>query len=204
MKTKIEQLKDKIKTIQLNEASGHDWWHTLRVYNNAIAITNNTEIEFNKDIIEISAILHDVADHKFGYSDDDRKKIITDIFEELQLNFDILDAVVTIVNNISYSKNQELKSIEGKIVQDADRLDAIGFIGIARTFTYGGYVNRAIYIPQNEKEENEQDTLDHFEQKLFKLHSKMNTEMAKDIAINRTDKMRIFVEGFYNEWNGLE
>lgn len=203
MSTEINQLMERIKAMQIKEGSGHDWWHTLRVYNNAKLILKTINSQCNAQIVEIAAILHDVADHKFGYTDADRTRIVADLFAEFNLNFELLDAVTTIVNDISFSKNRELFTLEGKIVQDADRLDAIGSIGIARAFTYGGYNKRAIHIPINERQDNDSDTLDHFEEKLFKVAERMNTEVGKEIARKRTVRMQEFIDNFHDEWDGL-
>lgn len=198
----IERLKIIVKT-NLQKETSHDWWHVLRVYNNAISIAEKEE---GADIfkVKIAALLHDIADHKFGYTDNDRAIIITDILQELSINKDIIEQVIYIANNLSFrgGKNtHQIQTIEGKIVQDADRLDAIGAIGIARTFAYGSFVNRPFYIPDNQNP-TEIDTISHFYEKLLLLKDRMNTKTGKEKAIKRHETMELYLKNFYDEWNG--
>lgn len=193
------------------EGSGHDWWHIVRVYNNALDIAKQTE---NVDcfVVQLGALLHDIADHKFGYSDEDRRKIISDFLKTLKVQDEIIEEVVYIANNISFkggTNKHELATIESKIVQDGDRLDAIGAIGIGRAFSYGGYAKRTMYNP-NLREENEKeireccdsDTISHFYEKLLLLKDLMNTEIGYKKAQRRHEIMEEFLNNFYAEWNG--
>lgn len=198
----IERLKITVKS-NLQKETSHDWWHVLRVYNNAISIAEKEE---GADIfkVKIAALLHDIADHKFGYTDEDRAIIISDILQELGINKDIIEQVIYIANNLSFrgGKNtHQIQTIEGQIVQDADRLDAIGAIGIARTFAYGSFVNRPFYLPDNE-DSNEIDTISHFYEKLLLLKDRMNTKTGKEKAIKRHETMELYLKNFYDEWNG--
>lgn len=198
----IERLKITVKS-NLQKETSHDWWHVLRVYNNAISIAEKEE---GADIfkVKIAALLHDIADHKFGYTDEDRAIIISDILQELGINKDIIEQVIYIANNLSFrgGKNtHQIQTIEGQIVQDADRLDAIGAIGIARTFAYGSFVNRPFYLPNNE-DSNEIDTISHFYEKLLLLKDRMNTKTGKEKAIKRHETMELYLKNFYDEWNG--
>jgi uncharacterized protein len=195
-----------------NESSGHDFWHTLRVYNNAIAISENEKC--NKFIVKLAALLHDVDDQKVfggisGQFDNAKRFMIESNVEE-----NIIDIVCGIINKMSFvgDKIKIIDSIEGKIVQDADRLDALGAIGIARSFTFGGAKNRPIYIPnvvpRNKITEKEyvanigDSTINHFYEKLLKLKELMYTETAKSIADIRTEYMKNFLKQFYAEWDG--
>ncbi len=181
------------------EGSGHDWWHVKRVYENSIEIAKK-EKEVDFFILALAALLHDIADHKFGYTDIDRENIITDFLKNEGVIDKDIKKIVYIVNNISFKSGKnthKIESIEGKIVQDADRLDAIGAIGIGRAFTYGGYKNRLMYDPDSE---DGLDTISHFYDKLLLLKDKMNTESGKEMAESRHKFMEYFLEEFYKEW----
>lgn len=206
----IEKTKEFVKEKLEGEGSGHDWWHIVRVFNNAMDIAKKEKplYEGNIDIfvVELGALLHDIADHKFGHTDADRKEIITNFLLELGVQDEIIDHVVYIANNISFKggKNKhKMETIEGEIVQDADRLDAIGAIGIGRTFAYGGYKKRVMYDPDcNLDIKDKGDTISHFYEKLLLLKEKMNTKTGYKKAQNRHRVMEEFLENFHSEWNG--
>ncbi|MCK5779654.1 MAG: HD domain-containing protein [Psychrilyobacter sp.] len=210
----IEKTKEYVKNKLEGEGSGHDWWHIVRSYNNAVDIAKKENITLKKEdkksvdmfIVELGALLHDIADHKFGYSDDDRKSIITDFLEGLGVEVEVIDHVVYIANNISFKggKNKhKMETIEGMIVQDADRLDAVGAIGIGRTFAYGGYKKRVMYDPDDHREIDEkEDTVNHFYEKLLLLKDRMNTQSGYEKALSRHRYMEEFLEQFYGEWDG--
>ena len=184
------------------EGSGHDWWHIVRVYNNAIDIAHK---EGNANLFEIKliALLHDVADHKFGYTDEDRRKIITNILENEDVDRGVIESVVYACNNMSYksgTNTHKLETVESRIVQDADRLDAIGAIGIARTFAFGGHKGREIYNPENEKEH----TVYHFYEKLLLLKDLMNTDSGREKAKQRHEFLELYLQEFYDEWDGIK
>lgn len=207
----IEETKSYVKSKLEGEGSGHDWWHIVRVYNNALDIAKS-ESNVNIFIVKLGALLHDIADHKFGYSDVDRANIISNFLNQYEVPQQYIDDVIYIANFISFkggTNNHIMKSIEGKIVQDADRLDAVGAIGIARTFTYGGYSGRQMYNPDlkdiDDEKENAHintDTISHFYEKLLLLKDKMNTETGKRKAEIRHKTMEEYLDMFYKEWNG--
>ncbi|MDD3383708.1 MAG: HD domain-containing protein [Bacilli bacterium] len=194
----IEKAKIYVKNILGNDASGHDYNHILRVYNMALHL--NLKYQANWYIISLGALLHDIDDYKISNSKipDERTR---KFFEDNSLEEETRDRVIDIINTISYSKQirgVKVTSLEGKIVQDADRLDALGAIGIARTFAFGGSKNRLLY------DENDygSSSLAHFYDKLFKLADLMNTAEAKKIAKKRTKFMRKYVDNFKKEWEG--
>lgn len=199
----IVQIMGEVKDRLEKDSSGHDWYHTLRVYKNSLKIAEY-EIEKgrgkNIDIVllKISALLHDVADHKFGYTDRDRDEIIERILKKHGFSEGFIEETQKIIGSIPFSKGGIPEREEGKIVQDADRVDALGAIGIARTFAYGGYKGRAMYLPENS---DGSDSLYHFYEKLFLLKDLCNTEGGKALAGERDCFMREFVEQFLKEWN---
>lgn len=196
----MEEVKERLA----KDSSGHDWYHTLRVYKNSIKIAefeiqNHKKNDIDMFLLKISALLHDVADHKFGYTDDDRDMIIEKILKKFEFPEGFIRETQKIIGSIPFSKGGIPEREEGKIVQDADRLDALGAIGIARTFAYGGHKGRAIYIPENS---DGSDSLYHFYEKLFLLKNLLNTEGGKKMAEERDIFMREYVEQFLKEWNG--
>ena len=196
------------------DSSGHDWWHIFRVWTLAkkIAVEEKAQLE----TVELGALLHDIADWKFHGGDD---SIGPTMAQEFLSNNDVdpqvIESVVDIVSTISYKGAgvaTPMKTLEGKIVQDADRLDAIGALGIARTFAYGGYKNRLIYHPDEKPvlhqsytdyKKNEGHTINHFYEKLLLLRERMNTKTGKQIADGRHQFMQKFLEQFYREWDGI-
>ena len=182
----------KIKELFANDCSGHDFWHSLRVLNNAEKIAKTEKC--NEYIVMIAALLHDTDDRKIFETKDyeNARRIMSDC----HLTEDTIDHVIDIIREISFKGTESIspKSIEGKIVQDADRLDAMGAIGIARAFSYGGNHNRAIHIPDcqpntnmdgTEYRNNEGTTINHFYEKLLLIKDMMNTDCAKTIAQKR-------------------
>lgn len=201
-------LKQKISELFANDCSGHDYWHSLRVLNIAEKIARTEKC--NEYIVMIAALLHDTDDIKLFETDDyeNARRIMSDC----QLTEDTIDNVINIIREISFKGTETTspKSIEGKIVQDADRLDAMGAIGIARAFAYGGNHNRAIHIPDcqpntnmNEAEyrNNKGTTINHFYEKLLLMKDMMNTDCAKTIAKKRDEYMHEFLKEFYDEWS---
>ena len=192
---------------------GHDWFHIERVYKNAllIAASENCDLE----IVQLGALLHDIADSKFHDGDETiGPKTARTFLESENVAPTTIDHVIAIIENISFKGGRverKFSSIELDIVQDADRLDAIGAIGIARTFNYGGFKNRALYHPEiapnlsmtkEEYKNNEAPTINHFYEKLLLLKDKMNTPTGKQIAQARHRYMEDFLEQFYAEWEG--
>jgi uncharacterized protein len=200
----------------LHEAEGaHDWWHIYRVWKNTQLILKTENA--NSLICELAALLHDIADHKFHKGDETLgPKIAKEFLTSLNLENHIIVSVVKIIENISFLggyKKSDYSSPELAVVQDADRLDAIGAIGIARTFAYGGYKNREIYNPeikpnlQISKEEYKNSTaptINHFYEKLLLLKDNMNTKTGKRLADGRHQFMELFLSRFYNEWEAEE
>lgn len=193
--------------------SGHDWWHIQRVWNNALQIIKTETAE--QLIVELAALLHDIADSKFHNGDEEiGPKIAGDFLSSQQLPQDLILNVQQIIRNMSFKVslgNKEFHSRELDIVQDADRLDAIGAIGIARAFTYGGFKNRELYNPgilpslnmsKEEYKNSTAPTINHFYEKLLLLKDKMNTETGKRIAAERHIFMEQYLAQFYKEWNG--
>jgi uncharacterized protein len=196
-----------------NAEGGHDWFHIERVYKNALLISKN-EI-CNSGIVQLGALLHDIADSKFHDGDENvGPRIAREFLESENVDEEIITHVVNIIENISYKGGnfeKKFSSIELDVVQDADRLDAIGAIGIARTFNYGGFKNRALYDPniapnssmtKEEYKKNDSPTLNHFYEKLLLLKDKMNTQTGKQIAQERHRYMEGFLAQFYAEWEG--
>jgi uncharacterized protein len=196
-----------------NAESGHDWFHIERVYKNALLIAQDEECDLQ--IIQLGALLHDIADSKFNDGDENvGPKVAREFLESQKVAEEIIMEVILIIKNISFKGGnfeKNFNSIELQIVQDADRLDAIGAIGIARTFNYGGFKNRQIYNPEilpnlkmtaAEYKNSEAPTINHFYEKLLLLKDKMNTQTGKKIAQERHHFMEIFLEQFYGEWNG--
>lgn len=202
-----------VKETLAQAEGGHDWFHIERVYKNAllIAASENCDLE----IVQLSALLHDIADSKFHDGDETiGPKTARTFLESENVVQTTIDHVIAIIENISFKGGKvarKFSSIELDIVQDADRLDAIGAIGIARTFNYGGFKNRALYNPEiapnlsmtkEEYKKNEAPTINHFYEKLLLLKDKMNTETGKQIAQDRHRYMEDFLEQFYAEWEG--
>jgi len=193
--------------------AGHDWWHINRVWNNAKLIGQTEKGDML--VVELAALLHDIADSKFHNGDEEvGPRMAGDFLKALNLDTTIIEHVQQIIRHMSFKAGfgaQVFNSPEMEVVQDADRLDAIGAIGIARAFTYGGYKNREMYnpdIPANlnmSKEEYKNTsapTINHFYEKLLLLKDKMNTAAGKHIARQRHDFMLLYLEQFYGEWNG--
>lgn len=186
-----------------NESTGHDYYHTIRVKN--IALEINKKEHADEFVIIVTALLHDVFDHKFYNGNNSISQEINKLLKKLKIldfiSADDLDNILNCCENIGYTANKNEKkkiSKEGMIVQDADRLDAIGAIGIARTFAYGGKIGNLIYDPENTKINT---TINHFYDKLLKLKDLMNTEQGKKMAIERHEFMENFLNEFYKEWN---
>jgi uncharacterized protein len=196
-----------------NAEGGHDWFHIERVYKNALLISESEKVE--KTIVSLGALLHDIADSKFHNGDETvGPKKARKFLKSQNISEETIDHVVKIIENVSFkggNKNQEFHSKELEVVQDADRLDALGAIGIARTFNYGGFKNRKLYdpiIPPNlnmtpsEYKVSDAPTINHFYEKLLLLKDRMNTETGRKIAEERHGFMETFLKQFYAEWNG--
>ncbi len=196
-----------------NAEGGHDWFHIERVYKNALLISESEKVD--KTIISLGALLHDIADSKFHNGDETvGPKKARKFLKSQNISEETIDHVVKIIENVSFkggNKNQEFHSKELEVVQDADRLDALGAIGIARTFNYGGFKNRKLYDPEikpnlnmtpSEYKVSDAPTINHFYEKLLLLKDRMNTETGRKIAEERHVFMETFLKQFYAEWNG--
>ena len=196
-----------------NAEAGHDWFHVERVYKNASQILQDEKAD--EQVVILGALLHDIADSKFHNGDEDIGPEKARVFmDSIHINEDVKQHVVQIIRNISFKGGnfkREFSSKELDIVQDADRLDALGAIGIARAFHFGGYHNRVIFDPNiapkmnMSKEEYKKHigtTINHCDEKLLHLKDKMNTEKGKKIAAQRHDFMQQFLVQFYDEWDG--
>ena len=217
----INKTADFVQKTLKNAEGGHDWWHIYRVWQTAktIAQTPDTEgsvSDANLLVVELAALLHDIADAKFHNGDEEiGPKTARNFLNSLEIDAEIVEHVENIIRHISFKGGNFEKifhSLELAIVQDADRLDAIGAIGIARTFNYGGFKNRPLYDPsvkpdlQMSKEaykSNNAPTINHFYEKLLLLKDRMNTEAGKRMAAQRHQFMEDFLAQFYAEWEGV-
>ncbi len=208
----IQKTAEHIKQEFSGDSSGHDWWHIYRVWKNALAICEQEKAD--KFIVELAALLHDLDDWKFNESDDETPHRAKAWMQGCGLESPLIDRVCEIIMHISYKGAQvenKMRSLEGFIVQDADRLDAIGAIGIGRAFAYGGYKNRQMYDPDSppnlhvsfeEYKNSKSATINHFYEKLLLLKDRMNTDTAKKIAEKRHEGMLQFLDQFMREWEG--
>jgi uncharacterized protein len=203
----INFVKEKLKGAE----AGHDWFHIERVWKLSKKISEKEGGNFV--VIELSALLHDIADPKFHNGDETLAiKISSEFLKSIKVEEKIINQVLYIIENISFKNRKESHqnpSLELQIVQDADRLDAIGAIGIARTFNFGGFKNNLMYNPdiqpklnmsKEEYKKSNGTTINHFYEKLLLLKDLMNTETAKKIASERHDFMLKFLDEFYKEW----
>ena len=204
-----------VKKTLKNAEGGHDWFHIERVYKNTKLISNTENVD--NFIVILGALLHDIADAKF-YDGDETvgPKMSRNFLESQHVEELIIEHVVNIINHISYKNSlntsgKKWTSPELEVVQDADRLDAIGAVGIARCFNYGGFKNRPMYDPEikpnlnmskEEYKKSAAPTINHFYEKLLLLKDKMNTASGKKIAEQRHEYMKQYLEQFYAEWEG--
>jgi len=198
----------------MGEGSGHDWWHVYRVWKNAIHIGKQESVDIF--VVELAALLHDVADWKFHDGNDEiGPQVAKEWLESLGVPEDTVSHVCQIIKDISFKGAgvvTAMKTTEGMVVQDADRLDALGAIGIARTFAYGGSKNREMYNPDINPEmhasfeqykKSQGTSINHFYEKLLLLKELMNTATAKQIAEKRHAVMEDYLAQFYREWEGI-
>ena len=203
-----------VKATLAGAEAGHDWFHIERVYNNAKAI--HVAEAGDELTVLLAALLHDIADPKFNNGDEEiGPRMATEFLKSIDVAHETIDHVQQIIRNLSYKASLGTVTFQSKeldIVQDADRLDAIGAIGIARAFTYGGYKNRILYDPEiapklNQTKEEYKNTtaptINHFYEKLLLLKDLMKTPTGKEIANRRHDFMLSYLEQFYGEWKGL-
>lgn len=209
----ISNTEDFVKATLINAEGGHDWFHILRVWKNAKLISKDENVD--GFVVELGALLHDIADSKFHDGDETiGPKIAREFLESQLVDNSIIIHIENIISNISFKGGnfeQKFNSRELEVLQDADRLDAIGAVGIARTFNYGGFKNRLLYNPEispnlNQSKEayknSKAPTINHFYEKLLLLKDRMNTKTGKKIAEERHLYMEKFLQQFYKEWEG--
>ena len=202
-----------VKQELANAEGGHDWFHMERVYKNSLLISKTEEVD--SLTVALGALLHDIADSKFYKGDETvGPKKAREFLATQNVTEEVITHIIKIIENISFkggNKKQEFYSNELAVLQDADRLDAIGAIGIARCFNYGGFKNRKLYDPEitpnlnmtpTEYKSSTAPTINHFYEKLLLLKDKMNTKTGKNIAQNRHEYMEEFLKQFYREWDG--
>lgn len=209
----IEKTIEFVKNSLKNAEGGHDWFHIQRVLLNARHIAQGENADML--VVELGALLHDIADYKFHNGDESvGPKVAEDFLKAENVSEEVREHVKKIIQNISFkggNTEQKFSSKELDIVQDADRLDAIGAIGIARTFNYGGFKGRALYDPEidpnlnmtkEEYKDSNAPTINHFYEKLLLLKDRMNTETGRRIAADRHAFMVEYLTQFFAEWNG--
>ncbi|MBL7880479.1 MAG: HD domain-containing protein [Chryseobacterium gambrini] len=204
----VEFVKEKLEGAE----AGHDWFHIERVWKLSKKIAETESC--NQEVVELAALLHDIADPKFHNGDETLAlKVSREFLESQNAEEELIEQVLFIIKNISFKNRGEVPQnlpVELKIVQDADRIDAIGAIGIGRTFNFGGFKNNPMYdpnvepklnMPKEEYKKSNGTTINHFYEKLLLLKDLMNTEKGKEIAGERHDFMLKFLDQFYKEWN---
>ena len=213
-KTLITAIAKEVKTRMSGESSGHDWWHVYRVWKMAERIAKK-EKSTDKAVVALGALLHDIADYKFHGGDDTAgPREVEKVLKKHNVSPNTIALVQQIISEIGFKGakvSATSSTLEGKIIQDADRLDAIGAIGIARTFAYGGHKNRVMYEPgikpvlhktADAYKNNKSTTINHFYEKLLLLEDLMNTKTGKKIAHARHVYMKRFLAEFFAEWDG--
>ena len=211
----VIQTADFMKSELTGEGTGHDWWHVYRVWKNAIQIAKREEVDLF--VVELAALLHDIADWKFNDGNEDiGPQLAREWLESLNVDETEIANVCQIIQDISFKGSgvvTNMKTPEGKIVQDADRLDAMGAIGIGRAFAYGGSKGREMYNPDLKPEKHNSfeqykksqgSSINHFYEKLLLLKELMNTDTAKKIAEKRHAVMLNYLNDFFQEWEGIE
>ena len=209
----IESTINFVKDELANAEGGHDWWHIYRVWKTAMHIAEHEEADIF--IVELGALLHDIADAKFHDGDENiGPKTAVEFLRSLEVEENTIIHVENIIRHISFkggNQAQAFKSAELDVIQDADRLDAIGAIGIARAFNYGGHKNRVLHNPdipvnlnmsREEYKKSTAPTINHFYEKLLLLKDRMNTITGKEMATNRHLFMEQYLAQFYSEWEG--
>ncbi len=211
----IQKTANYVKSKLEGEGSGHDWWHILRVWNNAkhVGVAEGA----NMFIVEIAALLHDLEDWKF--QDNDDMPLVNEWLTSNKISDEDKNHIITIIKTLSFkgvANEKTMETLDGKVVRDADRLDAIGAVGIARVFTYGGSKSRPIYNPNNKIEPNmtkeqymhksrnanEDGSINHFYEKLLLLKDLMLTKTGKELAEGRHKYMEEYLKQFFDEWEG--
>jgi uncharacterized protein len=209
----IEKTKEYVRGKLEGEGSGHDWWHIKRVWKNAVTIGKAEKADIY--VVQLGALLHDIADFKFHGGDSSvGPKVAREHLEKLGVSEKVISHVCNIVETISFKgagAEKPMETLEGKVVRDADRLDAIGAIGIARCFSYGGSKGRLIFNPEGSAKEHQSvdsylkgadSSLHHFYEKLLLLKDLMLTKKGREMAEGRHNYLSQYLEQFHAEWNG--
>jgi len=216
MNKDIEKTTEFVKEQFKADTTGHDWWHTERVWKTAKAIAKKES--GNIFVIEMAALLHDIDDYKFSSVEEEAEKSkARKWLIKLDLDEDLTEKIISAVKTVSFKGEQNAtapETLEAKIVQDADRLDALGAIGIARTFAFGGVANRCLYDPEIKpikytsfeqyKQKDKTTTINHFYEKLLLIKDKLNTKTARNIAAKRHQFLLDFLDEFYCEWESKD
>ena len=206
----VKQIAQRVHDHLVDAEGGHDWSHIERVWKNAMSIADEEKV--NREVVALATLLHDIADPKFHNGDEEiGPRIAGDWLVEFGCTLQVIEHIKAIIKNMSYKNSLEGKtwtSPELKVVQDADRLDAIGAIGIARAFNYGGFKDRSLYDPaispklnmtKEEYKKNTAPTINHFYEKLLLLKDLMNTDKGKELAEQRHQFMKTYLDQFYDE-----
>ncbi|WP_400248077.1 HD domain-containing protein [Niallia sp. JL1B1071] len=207
----INQVENLVKIEMEKDASGHDWYHVDRVRKMALFLSKKEGIGYST-VIELAALLHDISDEKLNKSKEDGQRKLAAILKSIPIDIQDKESILAIISSVGFKGGNGIspKSIEAKIVQDADRLDAIGALGIARTFAYGGSTGNPIYNPalpikdkmtEEEYRKNNSSSIHHFYEKLLKIKDLLHTDSAREIAEARHLFMEKFLQEFYKEWN---
>lgn len=209
----IQKTKEFVQERLSQAEGGHDWWHIYRVWNLSRTITRKEKADLF--VVELGALLHDIADSKFHHGDEEiGPRIAGEFLESLDVQEEVILHIKNIISNISFKggmEEQKFRSPELDVIQDADRLDALGAIGIARTFNYGGHKGRELYNPEiqpklnmtkEEYKNSNAPTLNHFYEKLLLLKDLMNTETGRSMAEHRARYLEGYLEEFHKEWKG--
>lgn len=211
--TIIQQTAEHVRALLEGESSGHDWWHIARVWHMARRIAADEQVD--SLVVELAALLHDIGDHKFHDGDETiGPRLAREWLEQVGVPADVTDHVVEIIRDLSFKGADVvtgMRTREGMVVQDADRLDAIGAIGVARAFAYGGSKGRALHDPDEapqmhssfeQYKNSKSSTINHFYEKLLLLKDRFNTEAGRRIAGQRHQFMQEYLDQFLSEWDG--
>lgn len=193
----LQEAQAYIRKTFLEEGTGHDYFHIERVVTNARKIVKKENAD--AFLVELAAWVHDIGDYKLHNGIDKAEELITAFLTSMEVDTETINRINEIVSQVSFSKGNKPTSIEAEIVQDADRLDAIGAVGIARCFAYGGSAGKLLFNPEDQSKD--ASSVQHFYDKLFKLKDLMNTSTAKEIAAERHQYMEGFIQQFYREVN---
>lgn len=209
----VKRTADRVAQLLSGEGTGHDWWHVYRVWHNALQIGKRENVDLF--IVELAALLHDIADWKFHDGDEKAgSRAAREWLMTQSVDRSVVDHVCQIIDDLSFKGagvRIVMKTKEGMVVQDADRLDALGAIGIARAFAYGGHKGQEIYNPEisptlhrsfEEYKKSNGTTINHFHEKLLLLKDLMNTQMGREMAEQRHEYLLNFLKRFRLEWEG--